>query len=84
MLLRIFRLAADPADVITVSVAAILLTSPDPLWAGILTLPEACEVSEPRKGRTYGLRWWPARGAEPMVKWLVPSMASVVEEALQR
>lgn len=82
---RIFRLATDPADVITVSVAAILLASPDRIGE-VLTLPEACEVSEPRKGQedAYGLRWWPAKGAEPMVKWLVPSMASVVEEALQK
>lgn len=82
---RIFRLATDPADVITASVAAILLASPDRVGE-VLTLPEACEVREPRKGQedAYGLRWWPAKGAEPMVKWLVPSMASVVEEALQK
>lgn len=82
---RIFRLATDPADVVTVSVAAILLASPDRIGE-VLTLPEACEVREPRNGQddAYGLRWWPAKGAEPMVKWLVPSMASVVEEALQK
>jgi hypothetical protein len=82
---RIFRIATEPADVITVSVAAILLASPDRI-SEVLTLPEACEVREPRKGKedAYGLRWWPAKGAEPMVKWLEPSMASVVEEALQK
>lgn len=81
---RIFRIATEPADVITVSVAAILLASPDRI-SEVLTLPEACEVREPRTGKedAYGLRWWPAKGSEPMVKWLVPSMASVVEEALQ-
>lgn len=82
---RIFRIATEPSDVITVSVAAILLASPDRI-SEVLTLPEACEVREPRKGReeAYGLRWWPAKGAEPMVKWLVPSMVSVVEGALQK
>ncbi len=82
---RIFRIATEPADVITVSVAAILLASPDRI-SEVLTLPDACEVREPRKGKedAYGLRWWPAKGAEPMVKWLVPSMASVVAEALQK
>ena len=82
---RIFRLATDPVDVITASVAAILLASPDRIGE-VLTLPKACKVREPRKGQedAYGLRWWPAKGAEPMVKWLVPSMASVVEEALQK
>jgi hypothetical protein len=36
----------------------------------ILTLPYACEVREPRRDKeeAYGLRWWPAKGAEPMVK----------------
>ncbi len=82
---RIFRLATEPADVITVSIAAILLASPDRV-SEVLTLPESCEVREPRVGKedVYGLRWWPAKGAQPMVKWLVPSMASVVEEALQK
>ncbi len=82
---RIFRLATDPADVITVSIAAILLASPDRIGE-VLALPESCEVREPGKGQedAYGLRWWPAKGAEPMVKWLVPSMASVVAEALQK
>lgn len=81
---KIFRLAKEPADVITASVAAILLSSPDRI-SEVLTLPEACEISEPRKGKedAYGLRWWPAKGAKPMIKWLVPSMASVVQEALQ-
>ncbi|MCG9024455.1 integrase [Laribacter hongkongensis] len=82
---RIFRIATEPADVITVSIAALLLASPDRI-SEVLTLPEACEVREPRKGKedAYGLRWWPAKGAEPMIKWLVPSMGSVVEEALQK
>lgn len=82
---KVFRLATEPADVITASVAAILLSAPDRV-SEVLTLPEACEVREPRKGQedAYGLRWWPAKGAEPGVKWLVPSMASVVAEALQK
>lgn len=82
---QIFRRATEPVDVITVSVAAILLASPDRIGE-VLTLPDACEIREPRKGKedAYGLRWWPAKGAEPMVKWLVPSMASVVAEALQK
>lgn len=82
---KVFRLATEPADVITASVAAILLSAPDRI-SEVLTLPEACEVREPRKGKedAYGLRWWPAKGAEPGVKWLVPSMASVVGEALQK
>ncbi|ENH6339637.1 integrase [Burkholderia vietnamiensis] len=82
---QIFRLARDPADVVTASVAAILLATPDRIGE-VLTLPESCEVREPRKGKedAYGLRWWPEKGAGPMVKWVVPSMVSVVQEALQK
>lgn len=81
---KIFRLAKEPADVIIASVTAILLSAPDRI-SEVLTLPEACEVTEARKGKedAYGLRWWPAKGAEPMIKWLLPSMTSVVQEALQ-
>ncbi|MXR38284.1 integrase [Craterilacuibacter sinensis] len=82
---RVFQLASEPTDVITASVAAILLSAPDRI-SELLMLPESCEVREPRKGKedAYGLRWWPAKGAAPMVKWVVPSMSSVVEDALQK
>lgn len=82
---RVFLLATEPADVITASVAAIMLSAPDRI-SEVLTLPEACEVREPRRGKeeAYGLRWWPAKGADPGVKWVVPSMASVVQEALRK
>lgn len=82
---RIFHLATEAVDVITSSVAAILLSAPDRI-SEVLTLPAACEVREPRKDKTeaYGLRWWPAKGAKPTIKWLVPSMASVVQEALRK
>lgn len=81
---KIFHLATDPADVITVSVAAILLSAPDRI-SEVLTLPADCEVLENRKGKkpAYGLRWWPAKGAESMVKWLIPSMTSIVKQAVR-
>lgn len=82
---RVFLLAIEPADVITASASAIMLSAPDRI-SEVLTLPEACEVREPRRGKedAYGLRWWPAKGADPGVKWVVPSMASVVQEALRK
>lgn len=83
---KVFRLATEPVDVIVSSVAALLCASPDRI-SEVLMLPESCEVRQ-KNGRdgdeTYGLRWWPAKGAEPMVKWVVPSMASVVQEAIQK
>lgn len=50
-------------------------------------LPENCEVRQKNgkdRDEVYGLRWWPAKGAESMVKWVVPSMASVVQEAIEK
>ena len=81
---KVFRLATEPVDVIVSSVAALLCASPDRI-SEVLMLPENCEVRQKKGkdgGEAYGLRWWPAKGAEPMVKWVVPSMASVVQEVI--
>jgi hypothetical protein len=78
---KVFRLAAEPVDVIVSSVAALLCASPDRI-SEVLMLPENCEVRQKNGkdgGEAYGLRWWPAKGAEPMVKWIVPSMTIVVQ-----
>ncbi|WP_444847107.1 integrase [Duganella caerulea] len=81
----VFRAAIAPADVIFSSVAALLVSAPDRV-SEVLTLDANCEVYE--KGldgeSVYGLRWFPAKGAEPMVKWIIPSMVPVVKEALAR
>ncbi|KJK04612.1 integrase [Burkholderiaceae bacterium 26] len=81
---KIFRLAAGTGDVLVSSVAAILCAAPDRI-SEVLELPADCEVRQSVKesgANAYGLRWWPAKGAEPMVKWIIPSMTSVVEEAI--
>lgn len=82
---RIFLMAQEPADVVTAAAAAIMLAAPDRI-SEVLTLPSACEVVEARPGKddAYGLRWWPAKGAKPGVKWMVPAMVPVVQEALRR
>lgn len=82
---KTYRLATEPVDVIVSSVAALLCASPDRINE-VLMLPKNCEVHLPRKDKdeAYGLRWWPAKGANPMIKWVVPSMAGVVQEAIAR
>jgi hypothetical protein len=83
---KVFRMATEPVDVIVSSVAALLCASPGRI-SEVLLLPENCEARQKHGkdgGEAYGLRWWPAKGAEPMVKWIVPSMASVVQEAISR
>ncbi len=83
---KIFRAAVEPADVIVSSAAAIMCGAPDRVGE-VLTLPVDCEVDGFAKdGETapYGLRWWPGKGADPMVKWVVPSMSSVMREAIKK
>lgn len=80
---RIFREATEPGDVITASACALMCSSPDRVNE-VLLMREACEVEKKDEDgkRHYGLRWWPAKGAEPQVKWIVNSMSDVVREAL--
>ncbi|MDO9383321.1 MAG: integrase [Hyphomicrobiaceae bacterium] len=81
---KIFRAAIEPRDVIVSSAAAIMCGAPDRIGE-VLTLRVDCEVdgfSKDDEPAPYGLRWWPSKGAEPMVKWVVPSMASVIQEAI--
>jgi hypothetical protein len=82
---KVFQLAQSSSDRIITAITALLCSAPDRINE-VLVLPDLCEVSQNRgsKGKAYGLRWWPAKGAEPMIKWIVPSMVSVVEEALAR
>jgi hypothetical protein len=83
---KAFRLATKPVDVVTSAVAAILCAAPDRINE-VLRLPENCEVRQKigdDNREVYGLRWWPAKGAEPMIKWIVPSMASVTQDAVKR
>lgn len=80
----IFRNAAEPIDVIVSSAAAMMCASPDRI-SELLSLPLDCEIRQKntKSGEeAYGLRWWPAKGADPMIKWVVPSMTSIVQEAL--
>lgn len=83
---KIFCLAKDASDIVISSIAAILCAAPDRI-SEVLLLPEDCEVTQEAGkdgGPVYGLRWWPAKGANPMVKWIVPSMVSVVQDAIRR
>ena len=82
---QIFRTSKNPRDVLLSSVLAILCSSPSRI-SEVMELPLDCEVFQ--KGldgsAKYGLRWWPAKGALPQVKWIIPSMAEVVQEAIEK
>jgi hypothetical protein len=81
---QVFRMAIEPTDVIVSSVAAILCAAPDRI-SELLTLPVDCEVRQEsgKDGKVaFGLRWFPAKGGGAMIKWVVPSMADIVHEAI--
>lgn len=82
---KAFHSATRLQDVLYSSIAAILCSAPDRINE-VLLLAEDCEVHDKTSAgkEAYGLRWWPAKGAEPMVKWIIPTMAPVVAEAIAR
>lgn len=82
---KIFHAAKSTQDVIVTSIVAILFANPCRI-SEVLTLPTDCEVVQTDKDgkKIYGLRWLPAKGAEPMIKWIIPAMVDVVKEAISR
>ncbi|ALB92652.1 integrase [Burkholderia pseudomallei] len=76
----VFRHATAPRDVVVGSTAAILCSAPDRINEALI-LPVECEV---KNGDAFGLRWWPAKDANPMVKPIVASMSGVVKDALTK
>lgn len=82
---KTFLVATQPKDLLFSSIAAILCSAPDRINE-VLLLAENCEVHDKTSDgkAAYGLRWKPAKGADPMVKWIIPSMAPVVAEAIAK
>lgn len=80
-----YRVAKDPGDVIIMSIAAIMCSTPDRI-AEVLTLRADCEHHDrlPDGQEVYGLRYWPAKGADPMIKYVIPSMTDLVKDAVAR
>ncbi len=72
-------------DELVVCMCALLCCSPDRI-SELLELPLDCEVHNtlPDGKQTYGIRWWPAKGADPYIKLMIPSMVDVAKEALSR
>ncbi|MCT7628394.1 hypothetical protein ACN09X_09060 [Aliarcobacter butzleri] len=82
---EIFFKANEPKDILITSIIAILFGAPNRIGE-VLLLQEYCEVIQ--KGsdgkEQYGLRWYPEKGAEPMVKWIIPSMVDTVKKAINQ
>lgn len=82
----IFRKATEASDVLVSSTCAVLCSAPDRI-SEVLLLPELCEVTQTHRptGQTmYGLRWFPAKGGPPQIKWPATVMADVLKEAVSK
>jgi len=84
-LARAFRVATEARDILPTSVAAILCSSPQRINE-VMALAENCEVDQTgQDGKRYlGLRWPGSKGYSDHVKLVLPSMADVAREALQK
>jgi hypothetical protein len=79
-LAKVFCLAKSTRDILISSIAAILCSAPDRINE-VLRLPVNAEITNED---AYGLRWWPSKGAEPMIKWIAGTMAPVTKEAIRK
>lgn len=83
-LIEAYRIAVEPKDVIPTSIAALLVCAPDRINE-VFRLPVNCEHRAKYCGEdAYGIRWWPSKGAEPMIKWVIKSMEEIAQDAIQR
>ena len=80
-----YWLAKKPEDVIITSIAAIMCATPDRI-SEVLTLRVDCEhQNQLSYGKdVYGLRYWPAKGGDPMIKYVIPAMTDIVKDAVAR
>lgn len=81
---KIFQMAIEPLDVLVSSLTAILCADPERINEALLLL-EDCEVFETKNGKDiYGIRFPTSKGADPMIKWIVPTMVDVVVQAISK
>jgi hypothetical protein len=79
-----FHEAVEPGDVLATSIVAILLAAPSRI-SEVLLLPTNCEVTQQTANDTRVLlRWWPSKGAPPMVKPVYSGMSDVVVNAINK
>ncbi|WP_373036582.1 hypothetical protein [Sulfurimonas sp.] len=95
---EIFNIAKTPYEIISSSIIALLFCAPNRINEVFLA-PFDIEVFEKIKNKdfddstdtnsneykeAYGLRWFPAKGAEPTIKWVIPSMADTAKEVIRK
>ena len=75
----------EPRDVFTTCTSALMLSAPSRI-SEVLALGIDCEVRQSKHhgAIAYGWRFFPAKGGEPLIKWIPDAMVSVAEEAISR
>lgn len=81
---KVFQRATESGDVLVASTTAILLAAPSRI-SEVLLLPTNCEITfgSSNDSRVV-LRWWPSKGAPPMMKPVYGGMSDVVSEAIRK
>ena len=85
-LAEIYQRATRPEEILVTSLVVLLLCAPSRIGEA-LSLPLRCEHrdrDEDSGEERYGFRWWPAKGADPLVKPVVTSMGPLAQEALKK
>jgi hypothetical protein len=82
---KIFFNATDSKEMFITSIIALLFGAPNRI-SEVFLLPINCEVkqNDVHGNEQYGLRWYPAKGADPMIKWIIPSMVDTIKLAISR
>lgn len=82
---EIFFNAKKPKDLLISSIVALLFSAPNRINE-VFRLPYDCEIKQrDNNGKElYGLRWFPSKSAEPMIKWIIPLMVDTVKTSIQR
>lgn len=75
----------DPEDIFVTSTCVIMLSVPCRI-SEVMSLHVNCEVYEKRRdgSEAYGIRFSPAKGAAPQIKWVPSTMVSLAQEAIKR
>lgn len=79
--------SADPREIAVSSICALMLCSPDRITE-VLHLPLDCLTPDWKDLDTdklgTSLRWFPLKGAAPMIKTIIPSMSDIAKRAVAR
>ena len=83
---QIYRNANAPQHTLPCAAVAILLCAPARI-SEVVLLPQNClyRHKDPSSGRQLlKFRWWPVKGAQPQLKDIIPTMAELAEEAVEK